>query len=69
VALSAPQTAVAEGNLHKTNHIIVVMQENHSFDNYFVERADPATAWPFAIWLRGDHVRWHRAATWTARIY
>jgi len=34
-ALSAPQTAVAEGNLHKVNHIIVVMQENHSFDNYF----------------------------------
>jgi len=27
--------AHAEGNLHKVNHIIVVMQENHSFDNYF----------------------------------
>src|SRR4029434_900124 len=25
----------ADGNLHNVNHIIVVMQENHSFDNYF----------------------------------
>ena len=28
-------TAHAEGDLHKVNHIIIVMQENHSFDNYF----------------------------------
>ena len=27
--------ALADGNLKKVNHIIVVMQENHSFDNYF----------------------------------
>jgi len=27
--------ALAEGNMHKVNHIIVIMQENHSFDNYF----------------------------------
>jgi phospholipase C len=27
--------AFAEGNLNKVNHIIIVMQENHSFDNYF----------------------------------
>jgi phospholipase C len=27
--------AFADGNLQKVNHIIVVMQENHSFDNYF----------------------------------
>ena len=27
--------ALAEGNLNKVNHIIIVMQENHSFDNYF----------------------------------
>src|SRR5579871_115666 len=26
---------LAEGNLQKVNHIIIVMQENHSFDNYF----------------------------------
>src|SRR5205809_786167 len=25
----------ADGNLHNVNHIIIVMQENHSFDNYF----------------------------------
>ena len=28
-------TARAEGNVHKVNHIIIIMQENHSFDNYF----------------------------------
>src|ERR1700674_2571736 len=26
--------ARAEGDLHKVKHIIIVMQENHSFDNY-----------------------------------
>src|SRR5713226_6438855 len=26
--------AHAEGNPHKVKHIIVIMQENHSFDNY-----------------------------------
>jgi phospholipase C len=25
----------ADGDLHKLNHIIIMMQENHSFDNYF----------------------------------
>jgi hypothetical protein len=29
------QPAFADGNLQKVNHIIVIMQENHSFDNYF----------------------------------
>ena len=28
-------SAFADGNLKKVNHIIIVMQENHSFDNYF----------------------------------
>ena len=28
------QPAVADGNLQNVQHIIVVMQENHSFDNY-----------------------------------
>ena len=27
--------AVADGNLQNVKHIIIVMQENHSFDNYF----------------------------------
>ena len=27
--------AQAEGDPHKAKHIIVIMQENHSFDNYF----------------------------------
>src|SRR5215469_15891722 len=29
------QPAFADGPLKKVNHIIIVMQENHSFDNYF----------------------------------
>ena len=28
-------SARADGDLSKVNHIIIVMQENHSFDNYF----------------------------------
>jgi phospholipase C len=27
--------AIADGNLNNVNHVIIVMQENHSFDNYF----------------------------------
>ena len=30
-----PSLSFADGNLQKVNHIIIVMQENHSFDNYF----------------------------------
>lgn len=33
-ALSAAQ-AFANGDINKVKHIIIVMQENHSFDNYF----------------------------------
>ncbi len=33
--LIGSQSAHADGDLHKVNHIIVIMQENHSFDNYF----------------------------------
>jgi phospholipase C len=32
--LAAPLAVRAEGNLHNLKHIIIVMQENHSFDNY-----------------------------------
>jgi phospholipase C len=35
LTLTAPTTVLADGDLSKVNHIIVVMQENHSFDNYF----------------------------------
>jgi phospholipase C len=35
VSLLAATFAFADGNLKKVNHIIIVMQENHSFDNYF----------------------------------
>ncbi len=28
-------TARADGDINAVNHIIIVMQENHSFDNYF----------------------------------
>ena len=35
-ALGGPVTpARGEGDLHKVNHIIIVMQENRSFDHYF----------------------------------
>src|SRR5215469_11351899 len=33
--LLCSDAAMADGNLKKVNHIIIVMQENHSFDNYF----------------------------------
>jgi phospholipase C len=33
--VSLSSSAFADGNLKKVNHIIIVMQENHSFDNYF----------------------------------
>jgi phospholipase C len=35
LALAAPSPARADGDLGKVNHVIIVMQENHSFDNYF----------------------------------
>src|SRR5215470_9217146 len=31
----AARTTLAEGDIHKVKHIIILMQENHSFDNYF----------------------------------
>jgi phospholipase C len=34
VLLLSGHSAIADGNLRKVNHIIIVMQENHSFDNY-----------------------------------
>jgi phospholipase C len=33
--LFAPKPALADGDVHKVKHVIVIMQENHSFDNYF----------------------------------
>src|SRR5262245_21289709 len=33
--MTMPATLFAGGDVHKVNHIIVLMQENHSFDNYF----------------------------------
>jgi len=30
-----PGQALANGDIHKVKHVIIVMQENHSFDNYF----------------------------------
>src|SRR5258708_30239460 len=35
VCLLSASLAFADGSLTKVNHIIIVMQENHSFDNYF----------------------------------
>src|SRR5438874_6045879 len=33
--LTGSRLAFAQGGLQRVNHIIIVMQENHSFDNYF----------------------------------
>jgi phospholipase C len=35
MALLGTKAVLAEGDLNKVKHIIIVMQENHSFDNYF----------------------------------
>src|SRR5690349_5752195 len=32
---SVASAAHAEGDIHRVQHVIVLMQENHSFDNYF----------------------------------
>src|SRR5262249_35949213 len=34
-SLVAPRIARADGELSKVRHVVIVMQENHSFDNYF----------------------------------
>lgn len=48
-----PNFVFAEGDLHKVKHIIIVMQENHSFDNYFGALAF-APGGPYHT-PRGDH--------------
>lgn len=35
LVMFAARPALADGNLQNVKHIIIVMQENHSFDNYF----------------------------------
>src|SRR5579872_1254928 len=46
----------ADGNLKKVNHIIVVMQENHSFDNYFGALAyAPGSPYHNGQCSAGDH--------------
>jgi phospholipase C len=35
LAVAGGRAARADGDLKKVNHVIIVMQENHSFDNYF----------------------------------
>ena len=35
LGLMFPHLSCAEGDLHKVKHVIIIMQENHSFDNYF----------------------------------
>ena len=35
ICMPFPKPSEAQTGLQKVNHIIVVMQENHSFDNYF----------------------------------
>ena len=35
LALLVPHSLRADGDVRKVNHVIIIMQENHSFDNYF----------------------------------
>ncbi len=35
LAMFTSTPSMAEGDLNKVNHVIIIMQENHSFDNYF----------------------------------
>ena len=35
ICVVGPKPALAQTGLQKVKHIIIVMQENHSFDNYF----------------------------------
>ena len=35
LGMMIPVASMASGNLRRVKHIIIVMQENHSFDNYF----------------------------------
>jgi phospholipase C len=42
--LFVPKPAFADGDVHKVKHVIVIMQENHSFDNYFGALAYPQAA-------------------------
>jgi phospholipase C len=56
--LLASKPSFADGDVHKVNHIIVVMQENHSFDNYFgVLALAPNSPYHPAIFgcFPGDH--------------
>src|SRR6516165_12205150 len=35
VLLAGPFLARADGDIRRVNHVVILMQENHSFDNYF----------------------------------
>src|SRR5438132_11168631 len=39
LSLTGSRLALAQGGLHRVNHIIIVMQVHHSFDNYFAALA------------------------------
>jgi phospholipase C len=53
IILVGVRPSQAEGNPHKVKHIIIVMQENHSFDNYFGALAY-APGSPYHAPERGD---------------
>ena len=35
LTIASASTARADGDVHKVQHVLILMQENHSFDNYF----------------------------------
>src|SRR5437016_14574430 len=60
LSLTGSRLAFAQGGLQRVNHIIIVMQENHSFDTYFGALAyDPGSPPPHpnASRLHSHHKR------------
>src|SRR5579862_9432996 len=49
-------TARADGDVHKVKHVIIIVQENHSFDNYLGALPSvPAGPYPAAACKNSDH--------------
>jgi phospholipase C len=56
ISVVASATARAHGDINKLNHIVIVVQENHSFDNYLgVLPYAPGTPYHRGPCHEGDH--------------
>jgi phospholipase C len=47
VCSAGPKAALAQSGLRKVNRIIIVIQENHSFDNYYFGALPYAPGTPY----------------------